>query len=127
MAKTLNVLNTAYRCNVEEQDDPIVWLTSNLKGIGADVDLLLRGNAVNYAVKAQDASGIALGGKTQTHPPALAQDLESLAGKGAKLLVVSDDLRARGIESRDLIAGVEQVERSALAGVLDGYARVWHW
>jgi sulfur relay (sulfurtransferase) DsrF/TusC family protein len=127
MSKTLNILNTAYRCTIEEQDDPIVWITHNLKGIGADVDLLLRGNAVNYAVKAQDASGISLGGKAQTHPPALAQDLESLAGKGAKVLVVSDDLRERGIESADLIGGVEQVERSALAGLLDDYARVWHW
>jgi len=79
--KVLNIVEAAYRGTLEEQDDTIVWFCHAMKGANADIDVLLRGNAVNYAVKAQDASGLAFGGAEQTQPPKLADDLAKLKGK----------------------------------------------
>ena len=125
--KAINIIEAAYRGTIEEQDDTIVWLSHALKGAGADIDVLLRGNAVNYAVQGQDASGLAFGERAQTQPPRLAEDVAGLVGKGVKVYVVREDLAERGIEDGDTIDGLEAVGRADLPSVLGGYDQVWHW
>jgi sulfur transfer complex TusBCD TusB component (DsrH family) len=125
--KVLNVISTAYRATLEEQDDTVVWLTHALRGAGADLDVLLRGNAVNYAVKGQDASGLAFGERRQTQPPRIEEDVAKLTQKGGRVFLLEEDLAARGVERSELIAGVEPVGRATLPSLLAGYDQVWHW
>jgi intracellular sulfur oxidation DsrE/DsrF family protein len=125
--KVLQVLETAYRCNSEEQDDPVVWITHAMKGAGADLALLLRGSAVNYAVKGQDASGLSFGGRTQTQPPRIDEDVAKLVGKGVDVYVVEDDAAERGLERSDFVAGVKPVARAGLPKLFGGYDQIWHW
>ena len=125
--KTLQVIESAYRGTIEEQDDTIVWLTQAMKGQGAEVDVLLQGNAVNYAVKGQDASGLQFGAKKQTQPPRLADDVAGLSGKGIAVYVVEDDVKKLGIDKGDMIGGLESIPRSGLAGLYGRYDRIWHW
>ena len=125
--KVLNIVEAAYRGTLEEQDDTIIWICHAMKGANADIDVLLRGNAVNYAVKAQDASGLAFGGAEQTQPPQLANDLSKLKGKGVKIYVVEDALRERGIEANELIDGMDFVPRRKLANLFAEYDQIWHW
>lgn len=125
--KVLNVVETAYRATLEEQDDTILWVTTAMKGAGADVDVLLRGNAVNYGVKGQDASGLRFGDKTQSHPPRIEDDVKRLLEKGAKVYVVADDVAERGLEGTELIKGLERVSRGGIASLCSGYDQIWHW
>ena len=125
--KVLQVLETAYRCNSEEQDDPVVWITHALKGAGADLALVLRGSAVNYAVKGQDASGLSFGGRSQSQPPRIEADVAKLTQKGVEVYVVEDDAAERGLERSDLVAGVKPVSRAGLPKLFAGYDQIWHW
>jgi intracellular sulfur oxidation DsrE/DsrF family protein len=125
--RILNIVESAYRATLEEQDDTIVWLTHAMKGAGADLSVLLRANAVNYAVKSQDPSGLSFGGMRQTQPPELVEDVAKLIGKGVDVFVVTDDLEDRGIAHADLIGGLKQVSRAGIAKLLDQYDQTWHW
>ena len=125
--KVLSIVTTAYRATLEEQDDTILWLSHALKGAGADLDLLLRGNAVNYAVRGQDASGLAFGARRQTQPPRLADDVARLAAKGVRVFIVEDDLRERGISDEDLIPGMQRLGRSDTPELFGRYEQVWSW
>lgn len=125
--KYLQIVSTAYRATIEEQDDTAIWITHAMKGGGADVAVLLRGNAVNYLVKGQDASGLSFGDRKQTQPPQLAEDVAKLIGKGVDVHFVEDDAAERGLERTDLIGGCKPVPRSALPKLIAAYDQVWHW
>jgi intracellular sulfur oxidation DsrE/DsrF family protein len=125
--KTLNIVETAYRATLEEQDDTILWLSRSLQSAGAEVDVLLKGAAVSYAVAAQDASGLAFGAERQTQPPRLADEIAKLVAGGAKVYLVAEDLAERGIAGEELVAGVRHVDTAALARLVAGYDRIWHW
>jgi sulfur relay (sulfurtransferase) DsrF/TusC family protein len=125
--KVLSIIESAYRATLEEQDDTIVWLTHAMKGAGANVDVLLRGNAVNYTVRGQDASGLSFGERKQTQPPRVEEDVAKLPVKGVKVFIVEEDLVERGIERAELIGGLETVPRAALGKLFAGYDQVWHW
>ena len=125
--KTLSIIESAYRATVEEQDDTIVWIHGAMKGAGAELAVLLRGNAVNYLVEAQNAGGLAFGDWEQTQPPRLASDLAALSAKGVEICYVAEDVAERGIERSELIAGVQPVAREAVAELVGRYERVWHW
>ena len=125
--KLLQVIETAYRATIEEQDDTCVWIAHAMKGGGADIAVLLRGNAVNYGCKQQDASGLAFGEKRQSHPPDLSGDIAGLIGKGVDVYVVEDDCAERGLERSDLIDGLKPVARAGMSKLFGGYDQIWHW
>jgi hypothetical protein len=125
--KVLQIIESAYRCTIEEQDDPAVWITLAMRGAGAELGLLLRGNAVNYAAVGQDAGGLSFGGRAQTQPPRLDHEVARLLGKGVPVFVVEEDARARGLDGEALVAGVTLVARAGLPALLAGYDQAWHW
>jgi hypothetical protein len=125
--KILQIVETAYRATLEEQDDPVLWLTAALDGNGLSTDVLLRGNAVNYVVRDQDASGLVFGARQQTRPPRLADDIRRLGEKGLSVYYVADDARQRGIAGDEIIEGPRPVAAHALTELLAAYEQIWHW
>jgi len=125
--KTLNIIETAYRATLEEQDDPVVWIIHAMKGAGADLSVLLRANAANYTVKAQGTPTLAFGARQQKHGPRLAEAIGGLIGKGIDVYVVNEDLQERGLRDEELIGGLKILPRSELPMLLEKHRRVWHW
>lgn len=125
--KVLQVIKTAYRATIEEQDDTAVWLCHAMKGAGGELDVLLSGNAVNYAVGAQNAAGLSFGDWRQTEPPKLARDIAALADKDVSVFLVEDDLQFLGIGEDELIEGVQKITRSDIGELFERYDQVWQW
>src|SRR6478672_8701798 len=95
--KTLNIVESAYRAVMEEQDDTILWLLAAMQGAGAEHTVVLRGNAVNYAV----------GEWKQTQAPKMDRDvLDLIENRKIPVYVVTEDLADRGIERGELVPGV---------------------
>jgi len=124
---TLQIIETAYRATLEEQDDPVVWITHAMRAAGGELAVLLRANAVNYAVRAQDCGGLRIGDWKQSQPPRLAADVQGLLAKGVQVFAIEDDLVERGIGASHLIDGVTRLQRAQIGELLEQFPRVWHW
>ncbi len=125
--RALQIIDSGYRCTIEEQDDPGVWLTHALKGAGAELAVLLRGSAINYALEGQDASGLSFGAMKQMHPPCLDRDIAGLVEKGVSVFVAREDAEERGIDPAGLLNGVEPIAASEIPGLFAEYDQIWHW
>ncbi len=126
--KTLNIVELAYRAVMEEQDDTILWLLAAMQGAGAEHTVVLRGNAVNYAVAGQGVAGLTVGAWQQTQAPRMDHDVIDLIEKRKiPVFVIEEDLSMRGIAPGDLVPGVRLISSRMLPGHMAEYEIISHW
>ena len=124
--RILNIVETAYRATLEEQDDTILWLSRSLRKNGAELSVLLRGSAVNYVVP-QECPPLAIGDGGIQHPAQPSEDLSKLAGDGVRVYVLEDDLEERGLTRERANGHVAFIRSAELAALFDSHDQVWHW
>jgi sulfur relay (sulfurtransferase) DsrF/TusC family protein len=127
MKKILCVVETPYRGTLEEQDDATLWLTHALKKAGSEMGVLLRGNAVNYAVASQDPAGVVIGKLPIEHPCYPNKDLLKMKEAGIPVRVIREDVEERGISLESLVKDFELISGSELPNLFSQYDQVWHW
>ena len=126
--KTLNIVESAYRAVMEEQDDTILWLLAAMQAAGGAHTAVLRGNAVNYAIAGQGAPGLSVGEWKQTQAPKMDRDVVDLVeNRKIPVYVVEEDLAERGIGRAELVPGVKLLSRKALPALFAEYEIVSHW
>lgn len=125
--RVLHIVESAYRGTLEEQDDTIIWLAHCLRSAGAELTVLLKDNAVNYALLGEDSSGLRFGHWQQTRPPQIASQVSALIAKHVPVHVVEEHLAARGLQEAARIPDVRLVSRAALPGLFEEHDQIWHW
>ena len=126
MARYLSIIDIAYRATIEEQDDTAIWFTHAMKNGGAEVSILLRGDAVNYAVANQDSKGLRFGSRNVKGPD-MVRDVTAVIEKKIPLYVVAEDLADRGIPASQVIPGIEHIHRNGIAKLIDAHDRLLSW
>jgi sulfur transfer complex TusBCD TusB component (DsrH family) len=124
--KILNIVESAYRGTLEEQDDTILWLSRSVRSAGADLTVLLRGNAVNYLVE-QDCPRLSIGDGGVSHPARPRKDLRALQDKGTQICALAEDVDRRGIARDECLPSVRFVSGDDVATLFENHQQVWHW
>jgi len=94
---------------------------------GQHMSLLLREDAVNYAVRGQDGTGIRIAGTVVQPGFMIETDLQSVNQANVPVYAVQEDLAERGIRPEDVIGGVKLVGAKEIGQLIDQADVIWNW
>ena len=117
--RVLQVIGPSYRLSREEHGSSVVWDTRALAGGAGAFGLLLRADAVAYAMRGAGAASA-----PESHDGA-SDGVARLVENGVDVRYVEEDARERGLESLHLIDGVRPLKESDVPRHLSGYELVW--
>ncbi len=124
--KILSILSHTEYGNLEDSDIGL-FASAFAPAAGQQMTLLLREDAVNYAVRGQDGTGIKIAG-TPIQPGFLIEtDLRSVNQSNIPVYVMREDLTERGIKPEELIEGVKLMRRKELGKLVEQFDSVWNW
>ncbi len=124
--KILSVLSHTEYGNLEDSDIGL-FASAFAPVTNNQMTLLLSKDAVNYAVRGQDGTGIKIAGGTVQPGFLIETDLQSLQDSKIPVYAVKDDLEERGLSERDLISGVKILRKDEFGKFVDQFDTVWNW
>jgi hypothetical protein len=125
--RSLAIVERAWRGGVEEQYAHILWLARMLKRMRSDIGVLLRGNAVGYAVENALACGLRLGGVQLDSIHKLDKAVADLLADGVPVHVSEHDCQRLGIAPELIVPGVVRVDPAGIVRLCQSYDRIWYW
>jgi sulfur transfer complex TusBCD TusB component (DsrH family) len=124
--KILSVLSHTEYGNLEDSDIGL-FASAFASATGATLTVLLAEEAVNYAVSGQSGTGITIAGGTVQPGFLIETDLRSVQDARIPVYAFAEDLQARGIAKREVIAGVKLLSRREFGRFVDQFDTVWNW
>jgi sulfur relay (sulfurtransferase) DsrF/TusC family protein len=124
--KILSVLSHTEYGNLEDSDIGL-FASAFAPVAGQQLALLLREDAVNYAVRGQDGTNIRIGGVPIQPGFLIETDLQSVQQSDIPVYAVREDLEERGIRPDELIPGVRLASKKELGRLVDQFDAVWNW
>ena len=124
--KILSVLSHTEYGNLEDSDIGL-FASAFASVAGQGMTLLLREEAVNYAVRGQDGTGIKIAGILVQPGFLIETDLKSLTQSNIPVYALQEDLEERGIKKGELVEGVGLMSRTEMGKFVDQFDTVWNW
>lgn len=124
--KILSVLSHTEYGNLEDSDIGL-FASAFAPVTGNQMTILLTADAVNYAVRGQDGTGIKIAGGTVQPGFLIETDLQSVQDSKIPVYAFQEDLDERGLAPGDIIKGVQLVSRREYGKLVDQFDTVWNW
>jgi sulfur transfer complex TusBCD TusB component (DsrH family) len=124
--KILSVLSHTEYGNLEDSDIGL-FASAFAPVTGSQMTILLSEDAVNYAVRGQEGTGIKIAGGTVQPGFLIETDIQSVQASNVPVFALREDLATRGIEERELIQGVKLLSRREFGRFVDEFDTVWNW
>jgi sulfur relay (sulfurtransferase) DsrF/TusC family protein len=124
--KILSVLTHTEYGNLEDSDIGL-FASAFAPVTGNDMTILLTQDAVNYAVRGQDGTGIKIAGGTVQPGFLIETDIQSVQASNIPVFAIKEDLEERGLRTSDLVGGLKLLSRTELGRFIDKFDTVWNW
>ena len=123
--KVLAVFEKPIYLSFEPVDPHLFAVGLGVADTPVEVNVLLRDGAVTYAAKGQQMKGVKLVGiELQEFDTSPGRVVEFMVEHGAKVYVVEEDLKARGMNKDDLLSGLEIIKEGQVAKLIDEHEAV---
>lgn len=124
--RILSVLTHTEYGNLEDSD--IGLFASAFAPVAkSQMTLLLSEDAVNYAVRGQEGTGITVAGAPVQPGFLIETDVQSVPQADIPVYAFAEDLDERGISEAELIPGIRLMRRTEYGRFVGGFDTIWNW
>lgn len=123
----LAIIEKAYRGTVERQYNHVLYTLHALRTMRGEFGILLKGNAVFFALQGQTRHTLTIGEISLTGLPHYESAITALINDGVEIFVSSEDRKKLNMDPSRLILGVNEIDQETITQLFESYDYVWFW